>query len=106
MGKNEKTRNGNMSRHNPSLIIWGGTNALRKTILYICTSSIKSEPYTSILNEYLLSTMDVQYTDGYIFQNYNAKPHIANNTNKFFADNNLAGLPCSPDRNKIEYLWE
>lgn len=92
-----------------TLMIWGCITWEGVGGLHICTESVKSAYYQSILEANLRATQSVLgLDDNIMFVQDGAPAHRSRATRRYLADNNITCLkhPAqSPDLNPIENLW-
>ena len=92
-----------------SVMVWGGICSGRKTRLLVLDGNLNAQRY---INEVLVPEVIpflLQNGPNLIFQQDNARPHVARVVNDFFNQNNVDRLPwpaLSPDLSPIEHLWD
>ena len=90
-------------------MVWGGICGGRKTRLLVLDGNLNAHRY---INEVLVPEVIpflLQNGPNLIFQQDNARPHVAHAVNDFFNQNNVDRLPwpaLSPDLSPIEHLWD
>jgi transposase len=89
-----------------SCMVWGCIWYQGRSTLSITTGSINSKRYCEVLEEHLLPVYPNQ---SFLFQQDNAKIHIAKNTLNFLSEFGVSVLadfpPYSPELNPIELVW-
>jgi transposase len=91
-----------------SVYVWGSFNYYSKGPLINIVGRLNSISYVNILRQNLLPIIEDEFEGYCLFQQDNAPPHIANNTQHFMQENdiNLLDWPSnSADLNPIENLW-
>ncbi|GFV59463.1 transposable element Tcb1 transposase [Trichonephila clavipes] len=87
--------------------VWGGIAYHSRTPLVRIDSTLNSQRYISeVLEPVVLPYF--QSLDTAIFQQDNARPHVARIVQRFFVNHNIELLPWltrSPDLSPIEYIW-
>jgi hypothetical protein len=68
----------------PQVMVWGAISSRWATPLMLIIVSVDSQKYIEILEETLISTIDLLYPDGYIFQQDNAPCHKSRIAKKWF----------------------
>ncbi|GFW23083.1 transposable element Tc3 transposase [Trichonephila clavipes] len=99
-----------MHRHTgpvPGIMVWGGIGYHSRTPLVRIVSTLKSQRYISEV----LEPVVLPYLQGLataIFQQDNARPHMARIVQRFFINPQIELLPWparSPDLSPIENMW-
>lgn len=99
-----------MHRHTgpaPGIMVWGGIGYHSRTPLVRIARTLNSQRYISEV----LEPVVLPYLQGFptaIFQQDNARPHVARIVQGFFVDRQIALLPWparSPDLSPIENMW-
>jgi transposase len=90
-----------------SVMMWGGISGNRRTNLVTINGTLNAQRYrTVILTQHVRPFIAA---NGGIFQQDNARPHVARANRDFLANNNIDVLPWpafSPDLSPIEHLWD
>lgn len=90
-----------------SVMVWGGIATNRRTELVVIPGNLNAQRYREdILTPHVLPFMQAH---GGIFQQDNARPHVARANMHFLAVHNVDVLPWpaySPDFSPIEHLWD
>ena len=90
-----------------SVMVWGCVWYSGKSDLYVCDKTIDAKEYINILTNNLLPC--IPDSNRYKFQHDNARPHVAEKTQKWlaqFAVNMLEDWPTySSDLNPMEHVW-
>ncbi|GFV89626.1 transposable element Tcb1 transposase [Trichonephila clavipes] len=93
--------------HAPGIMVWGGIGYHSRTPLVHIAGTLNSQRYISEV----LEPVVLPYLQGLataIFQQDNARPHVARNAQRFFVNHQIELLPCparSPDLSPIENMW-
>ncbi|GFW92075.1 transposable element Tcb1 transposase [Trichonephila clavipes] len=99
-----------MHRHTnpePGIMVWGGIGYHSRTPLVCIAGTLNSQCYISEV----LEPVVLPYLQGLapaIFQQDNARPHVARIVQMFFVNHQIALLPWparSPDLLSIEIMW-
>ncbi|GFU19278.1 transposable element Tcb1 transposase [Trichonephila clavipes] len=99
-----------MHRHTgpvPVIMVWGGIGCHSRTPLVRITGTLNSHRNVSEV----LEPVVFPYLEGFvtsIFQQNNARPHVARNVQRFFVNHQIELLPWparSPDLSPIENMW-
>lgn len=88
-----------------SVILWCGIGYHGKTDLVFFSGNLNSENYLRIIDEQLSEHGNNIAGEQYIFQQDNAKVHIAKRVQQYFSDRNITTLSWparSPDLNIME----
>ena len=92
--------------HCIQLMVWGGVWMDGRTTIHITDDIIDADEYQNILFEHLI---EPSFDRDKIFQQDNARPHIARSTIDFLRAMNVSVLdkypPYSPELNPIEKVW-
>ncbi|GFT68332.1 transposable element Tcb1 transposase [Trichonephila clavipes] len=89
------------------IIVWGGIGYHSRTPLVRIAGTLNSQRYTSEV----LEPVVLPYLQGLataIFQQHNARPHVARIVQRFFVNHQIELLPWparSPDLSPIENMW-
>lgn len=93
-----------------SVMVWGGICGNRKTNLVIVEGNLTAQRYINqVLRPVVLPFLREDVNEGVLYQQDNARPHVARIVQDFFTDNQMDVLPWparSPDLSPIEHLWE
>ncbi|GFV30185.1 transposable element Tcb1 transposase [Trichonephila clavipes] len=99
-----------MHRHTgpaPGIMVWDGIEYHSRTPLVHITGTLNSQRYiTEVLEPVVLPYLQGLATA--IFQQDNARPHVARTLQRFFSNNLIELLPWlarSPDLSPIENMW-
>ncbi|GFV33356.1 transposable element Tcb1 transposase [Trichonephila clavipes] len=99
-----------MHRHSgpvPGIMVWGGIGYHSRTPLVRIAGTLNSQRYISgVLEPVVLPYLQGLATA--IFQQDNARPHMARILQRFFVDHQIELLPWparSPDLSPIENMW-
>ncbi|KFM71332.1 Transposable element Tc3 transposase, partial [Stegodyphus mimosarum] len=93
--------------HAPGIMVWGGIGYHSRTPLVCIAGTLNSQRYISEV----LDPIVLHYPQGLptaIFQQENARPHVARIGQVFFVIRQIELLPwlaCSPDPSPIENMW-
>lgn len=91
------------------VMVWGGISGRHRTPLVIVQGTINAQRYREeILRDHVLPFLEI-HPDVTIFQQDNARPHVARDTLQFLEDNEVTRMrwmPYSPDLSPIEHLWD
>ncbi|GFX98031.1 transposable element Tcb1 transposase [Trichonephila clavipes] len=99
-----------MHRHTgpaPSIMAWGSIGYYSRTPLVLIAGTLNSQRYISEV----LDPVVLRYLQGFftaIFQQDNARPHVARIVQRFFVNHHIELLPWpnrSPDLSTIGNLW-
>ncbi|GFT47145.1 transposable element Tcb1 transposase [Trichonephila clavipes] len=91
----------------PGIMVWGGIGYHSRTPLVRIAGTLNSQRYISEV----LEPVVLPYSQGLvtaIFQQDNARPHVARIVQRFFVNHQielLPGLTHSPDLSPIENMW-
>lgn len=89
------------------VLMWGAINFMGRSDLVQIEGRLNAQRYVAeILRPHVLPLLAAR---GSIFQQDNARPHVAQLTTQFLADNNVQTIPwpaMSSDMNPIEHLWD
>ncbi|GFT67262.1 transposable element Tcb1 transposase [Trichonephila clavipes] len=91
----------------PGIMVWGGIGYHSYTPLVRIAGTLNSQRYTSEVLEPVVLTY-LQGLATAIFQQDNARPHVACIVQRFFANHQIELLPwlaLSPDLSLIENMW-
>ncbi|GFU88256.1 transposable element Tcb1 transposase [Trichonephila clavipes] len=99
-----------MHRHSglaPGIMVWSGIGYHSRTLLVRIAGTLSSQRYISeVLEPVVLPSL--QGLAIAIFQQDNARPHVARIVQRFFVNHQIELLPCpahSPDLSPIENMW-
>ena len=99
-----------MHRHTglaPGIMVWGGIGYYSRTPLVRIAGTLNSQRYISeVLEPVVLPYLQGSATA--IFQQDNARPHVARIVQRFFVNHQIELLPWparSPDLSPIENMW-
>ncbi|GFY05709.1 transposable element Tcb1 transposase [Trichonephila clavipes] len=99
-----------MHRHTdpaPDITVWGSIRYHSRTLLVRIAGTLNSQRYISeVLEPVVLPYLQGLVTA--IFQQDNARPHVARIVERFFVNHQIALLPWparSPDLSPIENMW-
>ena len=91
----------------PSLMVWGGVTATHRTQLVIVPGNMNGTVYRdTIVRPHILPFIR---RHGAVFQQDNARPHVARVVTQFVQQQNIPTLPwpaVSPDLSPIEHVWD
>ncbi|UYV63612.1 hypothetical protein LAZ67_2004968 [Cordylochernes scorpioides] len=97
-----------MHRHTtPGIMVWGGIGYHSRTPLVRIAGTLNNQRYISDV----LEPVVLPFLQGFptaIFQQDNARPHVARNVQRFFVNRQIELLPWparSPDLSPIENMW-
>ncbi|GFT59249.1 transposable element Tcb1 transposase [Trichonephila clavipes] len=91
----------------PGIMVWGGIGDHSRTSLVRIVGTLNSQRYISVV----LEPVVLPYLQGLataIFQQDNARPHVARIAQRLFVNHQIELLPCparSPDYSPIEKMW-
>ncbi|GFX57978.1 hypothetical protein TNCV_4047371 [Trichonephila clavipes] len=91
----------------PGIMVWGGIGYHSRTPLVHIAGTLNSQRYISEV----LEPVVLPYLQGFataIFQQNNARPHVARIVQRFFVNHHIELLPWlahSPDLSPIENMW-
>ena len=88
-------------------MVWGGISHWLKSLLIVIAGNLTGVRY----RDEILRPVAVPFVQQLhlIFQQDNARPHVARVCQDFLANNNINPLDwprCSPDLSPIEHLWD
>ncbi|GFV00201.1 transposable element Tcb1 transposase [Trichonephila clavipes] len=96
------------SGHAPGIMVWGGIGYHSRTPLGRIAGTLNSQRYISeVLEPVVLPYLQVLATA--IFQQGNARPHVARIVQKFFVNHQIELFPWParfPDLSPIENMWQ
>ncbi|GFW95881.1 transposable element Tcb1 transposase [Trichonephila clavipes] len=88
----------------PGIMIWGGIGYHSRTPLVRIAGTLNNQRYISEV----LEPVVLPYLQGLataIFQQDNARPHVARIAQRFFVNHHIELFPRSPDLSSIENMW-
>lgn len=93
----------------PGVLVWAGISSRFRTPLVVVEGNLTARRYVDeILRPHLLPFLEAHPTVR-LFQQDNARPHVARLTLNFLQEQEVEVLPwvaCSPDLNPLEHIWD
>jgi hypothetical protein len=91
-------------------MIWGGISHVERTDLKVIDGNLNAARYRDEILAPIVLPFLRRHRFSHVFQQDNARCHVARVSMNFLNDNHIRTLPCMPalypDLNLIEHLWD
>lgn len=92
-----------------SVMVWGGISFNHRTDIIVLDGNVTARRYIDQVLTPVVVPFFGNHVDLDVFQQDNARPHVARVTMEYFRQHDVETLPwpaCSPDLSPIEHLWD
>ncbi|KAI6658663.1 hypothetical protein LOD99_11008 [Oopsacas minuta] len=96
------------NKHSPKSHVWGAISAYGTFVLKVFRQNLTEELYTNILNDCLITHVQVLYPEGLVLQEENDPKHTSKVAKTFRESHDISRMEWptfNSDLNPIENLW-